>query len=190
MLLDTFNGDFDYWGLFHKVTFDGVNKLIIVNPGETTINVQIDIYSDWKEWVRLDSGIDNVLRVDNSPFLAALRTIGGDPTVVGEAAGDLYFLINGWQIQVNERVKFIGALFSDDFSTPFVLGPGGSVESTVSSLVTRIFPQLTQGDLDNIGAVSASAVWNSLLEDFLIQNSFGEYVQTKLLKKTTFIALK
>ena len=27
----------DYWELYHKVTFDGENKLIIINPGESDI---------------------------------------------------------------------------------------------------------------------------------------------------------
>ena len=43
----------DYWELYHKVTFDGENKLIIINPGETDINVKRDIYSSWKEWILL-----------------------------------------------------------------------------------------------------------------------------------------
>ena len=40
----------DYWTLYHKVTFDGENRLIIINDGELNINVKQDIYSDWKEW--------------------------------------------------------------------------------------------------------------------------------------------
>ena len=211
MLLNNFNGDYDYWSLYHKCTFDGINKIITVNPGVSAINVQIDIYSDWKEWVRLDpANVNPTQRVDNSRYEAALRTIGGDPTSGGDFAGDIYFLINGWQVQVNEQVRFTGALFSDDFSSPFIIAPGGGVESTVSSLVTRIIPTLTDQDFANIGSIVnaatgnisvsatatvpastiANAVWNSLLEDFLIQNSFGEYVQKKILKKTTFIALK
>jgi len=189
MLIDNFSGDFDYWLLNHKVTFDGENKLIIVNAGESAINVQRDIYSDWKEWLRMENAGDPTIRKDTAQFTQAIRTIGGDPTIVGEAAGDIYFLINGWQIVVNERVNFTGAIFSDDFPTPFIVNPGGGVESIVSSLVTRIIPTLTDQDLVNIGELTASAVWNALLEDFLIQNSFGEYVQAKLLKKTTFIAL-
>ncbi len=189
MLLNNFSGDFDYWLLNHKVTFDGVARTITVNPGVSSINLQIDIYSDWKEWLRMEIAGDPAIRGDTSRYTQALRTIGGDPTTVGEAAGDIYFLINNWQIVVNERVSFIGAVFSDNFSTPFIVNPGGGVESVVSSLVTRIIPTLTDQDLVNIGELTASAVWNALLEDFLLENSFGEYVQAKLLKKNTFIAL-
>ena len=39
------------WENPQKVTFDGINKHIIINPGETQIDVQVDLYSAWKEWV-------------------------------------------------------------------------------------------------------------------------------------------
>ena len=189
MLINNFSGDFDYWLLDHKVTFDGIARTITVNPGVSAINIQIDIYSDWKEWLRMETAGDLTIRKDTAQFTQALRAIGGDPTTGGEAAGDIYFLINNWQIILNERVTFTGAIFSDNFTTPFIVNPGGGVESIVSSLVTRIIPTLTDQDLVNIGELTASAVWNALLEDFLLENSFGEYVQAKLLKKTTFIAL-
>lgn len=44
-MLTTFFGFWDYWELRHKVTFDGVNKLIEVNPGVTSLDVQRDLYS-------------------------------------------------------------------------------------------------------------------------------------------------
>ena len=56
-----------------KVTFDGPNKLIIVNPGIVELDVQVDIYSDWKEWAATG---------DNLKYPPALRTIGGDPAKV------------------------------------------------------------------------------------------------------------
>ena len=98
----------DQWGLDHKVTFDGVNRLIIVAPDVTDIDIKVDIYSAWKEWS---------LIYDNSKFLPALRTIGGDPAPLGSGlfAGDLYFLLNGWQIEVNETGKTgTGIIFHDD----------------------------------------------------------------------------
>ena len=83
-------GFWDYWELHHKVTFDGVNKLILINEGETSIDIQRDIYSAWKEWVRQES---------NSRYLKALNVIGGESTVGDEKLDATYFLINGWRIK-------------------------------------------------------------------------------------------
>ena len=83
-------GFWDYWELHHKVTFDGVNKLILINDGETIIDVQEDIYSAWKEWVALE---------DNIKYLLPLNTVGGEPTTGVERLDVTYFLINGWRIK-------------------------------------------------------------------------------------------
>lgn len=55
-----------------KVDFDGINRYIILKDGFPSIDVQVDIYSDWKEWW---------LMGDNSKYPQALRTFGdGFPT--------------------------------------------------------------------------------------------------------------
>lgn len=78
----------EYWTNNDKVTFDGVNRLIILGSEVTSIDIKVDIYSAWKRWVLID---------DNSKYLPALRTIGGDPAPLGSGrfAGDIYFLLNG-----------------------------------------------------------------------------------------------
>jgi hypothetical protein len=75
----------DIWNLYQKVTFDGPNRLIIVNNGEEDINIEQDVYSDWKEW--------SALR-DHLKFYPALRTVGGHPTVAGDSLGATFFTIN------------------------------------------------------------------------------------------------
>lgn len=85
-----FYGWWEYWELRHKVTFDGINKLILINEGETDLDVQIDMYSDWKEWVRTQ---------DNLKYLPPFRTVGGEPTIAGQRLDVTYFLINGWKIK-------------------------------------------------------------------------------------------
>jgi hypothetical protein len=105
-------GHWDLWQLYQKVTFDGANRIIRVNPGVTELDIKSDIYSDWKEWVRASS--------DNAVWLPAIRTIGGDPTVEGQFAGDIYFLINGWKLYIDlTKVKVTGVLFSDDYETAY-----------------------------------------------------------------------
>jgi len=73
-----------------KVTFDGINKLILVNEGETTLDIQTDVYGGWKEWL---------LQRDNIKYEKAITTLGGDPITESTFIGDTYFLENGWRIQ-------------------------------------------------------------------------------------------
>lgn len=97
----------DYWQLYHKVTFDGVNKLILINEGVTSIDVQTDIYSDWKEWVKI---------YDNIKYEAALSTVGGEPTIEGQRLDVTYFLINGWKIKPfpgSYTLNLVGNIFTD-----------------------------------------------------------------------------
>lgn len=115
----------DNWLLYHKCIFDGENKLIYIAPGESIISVKTDLYSDWKEWVQVDQ---------NSKFQPALRTIGGDPLGETQYAGDMYFLINGWQVVIDHYTEVNGILYSDDFPSPYIIQPGGGVFATVSSL--------------------------------------------------------
>jgi len=106
--LTHFYGFYNLWQLYHKVTFDGVNKLIIVNPGVTTLNVKTDLYSDWKEWVRNE---------DYLKFLPPFNTVGGEPIVGGQSLDVTFFLINGWKIKPyygSYTLNVIGNLFDVD----------------------------------------------------------------------------
>jgi hypothetical protein len=119
----------EQWAVNHKVTFDGVNRKIIVSPYVDSIDVKANIYSDWKEWVRL---------YDNSKFLPAIRTIGGDPVGGGLFAGDIYFLINGWKVEVASNLTVNGILYDDSGGSPYIILPGGSVRATVSNLAYAV----------------------------------------------------
>ena len=100
MITPIFN-NWDLWQNYHKVTFDGENKVISVNPGVTELDIKTDVYSDWKEWV--------LSFTDNGVWIPAVRSTGGDPTIQGEFAGDIYFLINGWKLYVDlTKVKVTG----------------------------------------------------------------------------------
>ena len=133
MILTTNYNFWEFWapydpanGYFgeHKCIFDGAEKKIYINPEVTQLDVKADLYSDWKEWVMVR---------DNAKYLPAMRSIGGDPIGGGQYAGDLYFLINGWQIIIDHTVSMTGNLFSDDYDSPFVIVYGG-VTSKVSNL--------------------------------------------------------
>ena len=89
-------GEWTYWDTSGsnpgpmKVTFDGPNKLILINEGETSVDIQADVYSNWKQWS---------LQRDNTKFLQAISTLGGVPITESTFVGDTYFLENGWRIQ-------------------------------------------------------------------------------------------
>lgn len=127
MLLSLWTNFWDDWQLYHKVTFDGANRLIYVNPDVTEISVKEDIYSDWKEWFRVR---------DNGKFLPAIRTTGGDPIGGGEFTGDIYFLTNNWRIVIDHGFNVDGVIYSDNFPSPFIQLPGTNlVTNKVSALV-------------------------------------------------------
>lgn len=92
-----------------KVDFLGPTRQIAVKAGVTDIDIQVDVYSDWKEWVLED---------DNSKFLPALRTVGGDPLGAGEFIGRYFLLTNGWQLMPTsgtlDDVLLTGNIFHDD----------------------------------------------------------------------------
>jgi len=140
----------DLWVLFHKVTFDGINKLVIVNAGESGIDIEQNVYSDWKEWVK---------ERDHLKFDACMRTVGGDPTQGGDFLGSTFFTINSWQIEISDNVVFDGNIFSDDFATPFSTREGTKLaQSKFSNLVDKVSVNIndlitagiaTTGDIDN-----------------------------------------
>ncbi len=105
----------EYWNLYHKVIFDGKNKLILINKGVTEIDVQRDIYSAWKEWSLLEV---------NTKFHKAIDTVGGEPTVAGQFLDVTYFLINDWKLKPypgSYSLNILGNIFDIDggaISTP------------------------------------------------------------------------
>lgn len=120
----------EFWLLYHKCVFDGINKLIIITPSANAISVKEDIYSAWKEWSLVE---------DNGKFLPAIRTTGGDPIGAGSYTGDVYFLINGWRILVNHSCEIDGVIYSDDFPTPLLAADTAQiVTNKVSSLVSVV----------------------------------------------------
>ncbi len=118
-----------------KVTFDGENKLIIVNQDETVLDVRDDIYSAWKRWAA---------NADNAKYAAAMRSVGGDPLPGGRFLGSTFFLLNGWKIRPFEgdhTLNVQGNLYSEDGASPFARTIGDynvAISLTTSSLVEGI----------------------------------------------------
>lgn len=119
----------DYWELGHKVTFDPVLKLITVAPSVDRIDVQVDLYSDSKEWLRLRN---------NLAYRPPVRAVGGDyDPSTGSQLGTTYFLTNGWRILLDHGVTFVGNLKSDDYPSPFLAEPGVEIATTVVSTLVE-----------------------------------------------------
>lgn len=127
-----------------KVTFSGESKLIIVLSGVTEIDVQIDLYSAWKVWVT---------ESDNSKYLQAFRTFGGDPTIAGQNAPRYFFLTNGWRIFIdNGEIVNVGLnLYTDEGTTAYIVGLGSGVSDRNSDAVV-VNPQIAES-LDYFGVV-------------------------------------
>lgn len=162
-----------------KVTFDGPNKLIIINNGYDNIDAQVDIYSDWKEWV---------IQQDNSKYLPALRTVGGDPIGGGQSISGYYFLINGWRVRPYEGNHFLtvlGNLYVDEGGAPFVptLGTYQVVVSlqvspqSLTNTVTTTAASLTDQEKTQIAVESATKVWEQSTTS-PVSGSYGELVDS------------
>jgi len=155
----------DHWSFYHKVTFDGPNKLIRINEGVTSLDVKIDLYSDWKEW----SDNQNPDGIINAKYLPAMRAVGGDPLPGGRYLGSTYFLTNGWRIKPwsgNYRLTVTGNLYTEEGDSPYLAADGLLnnifVESTVSTLVETI----------GVGSSAevAAAVWGEDLSTYESQD--------------------
>lgn len=128
-----------------KVTFDGSVKTISINPGELNIDVETDLYSDWKEWV---------LENDNSKYPPAFRTFGGDPTLPGQTAPKYFFLINDWRVVVDgQNVNFSTNLYEDS-GEPIITLNGSVVTNQTSDSPTVD----TGTDLGALGFVNGRVV--------------------------------
>jgi len=96
-----------------KITFDWTNKTMTVVDWTETINVESELYSEWKRW-----SIDD----NNTKFEQAFRTFGWDETVPWQLAPKYFFLTNGWRIIVDDdNVVVASNLYTDEWNSPFIL---------------------------------------------------------------------
>jgi len=141
-------------------TFDGPNLRIILDPTETDIDVERDLYSEWKVFVLVG---------DNSKFPPAFRTIGGDPLNPSLDAGSYFFLQNqdGWRIRPGEAdntVQFTGNLAAEDVTLPLTVPTLGAFTVLLNGL-----QPITQGTENLLSGQQAIAV-NTTLTRKIVQN--------------------
>jgi hypothetical protein len=166
-------GFWDAWLDPIKVTFDGTNKLILINYGETVIDVQRDIYSAWKRWVE---------QIDNMKFPQALKVIGGDPIDATNVITPYYFLTNGWRIRPfegNHKLTITGIILTDDNQDPLV-----PTVADWNISVTRIVPVKAESIVMPVASSAptaeenAQAVWNAILAQFGTVGTAGAKLDT------------
>lgn len=106
-------------------TFDGVAKTITLTA-QTVMSVR-DVYSRWVDWV---------ITSDNTKFLPAFATLGGDAIDPGAGTSvPIYaFLTNGWRIRPQESSH---TLTVND-GILLVQGGGDPFLNTLGSFVVRI----------------------------------------------------
>jgi hypothetical protein len=101
--------------------FNGPSKLITLDTGVTSLNVQ----QLWSEWVRWHA------TSDNGKYLPAMRLLGGDAidAVAGTSVPFYVYLQNGWRVKPQEANHTLGVsggiLLVDGGGDPFVNTTGG-----------------------------------------------------------------
>ena len=162
-----------------KVVFDGANRIIKVNVGVTELDAQIDLYSNWKEWVKVR---------DHAKFSPAFTAVGGDPITATLALGTTYFLENGWRLKPwegNYVLTVDGNLFTrEEGANPVIPTTGVSVNFFRSNLVDLIQPTLegTQVDVSNTAITNiADGVWDEVIntKGTTARDQLGTKIATK-----------
>jgi len=189
MFTSNYYGFWQYWNLYHKVTFDGPNRLILVNYGELSLDVEQDIYSDWKEWWRLE---------DYAKYPQALSTIGGEPLGGGQFVGATFFLENGWRIRPWEgdhQLTIDGNIYTREAGespTIATVGRWNIATSFVrSALVFKVETSSgTSGSVSINSQEVADAVWKYATTGSLTAGEMGHYVTNRLLTYAQYLAAK
>jgi len=186
MFTSNYYGFWDYWNLYHKVTFDGPNRVIIVNDGESSVDIQTDIYSAWKEWTQLEK---------NLAFPVALSTIGGEPIGGGLFVGATFFLENGWRIRPFEAdgvITFTGNIYTrEEGDNPVTSTIGDWNIQTTFRVSALAYALETGGGGSSLTAGEvASAVWQYATSGSITPDTMGHHVFTQLATFAQVLATK
>jgi len=167
-----------------KVTFDGDNRLIIVNFGETTLDAKVDLYSDWKEWV---------LTSNNSKYPIAFIAVGGDTISSGAYLGTTYFLENGWRIRPYEgshQLTITGNVYTREEGGQPVIPTVGNYQVLINMARSNLIDAISTGGGSVDSNEVAEAVWQRSTTSNLDSSSFGNHVYRKLLTLAQYMSTK
>lgn len=138
-------------------TFDGDNLLVTLaapSGGVLDLDVQVDLYSDWKEWM--------LASFANMKYPPLFTTFGGDGVTVTIDAGAYYKFNNaaGWRIKPDESdhdVTMIGSLIALDATLPMFTPTTGGFTVLVNGVqpittVVAVGSGVLPADIDAIEA--------------------------------------
>ena len=176
-----------------KVAFDSITKTIFVAEGVTQLDVKVDLYSAWKEWIK--EAHDAVIPA-GQPI--AFSAVGGDAVTDNQNLGTTFFLENGWRIQPytsgqSYTLTITGNLYTrEPGETPFYFAEGASVSLVRSNIVdlitvSAVAVAITPEDVTAIANAAADQVWDEVLADHKTAGSTGRKLNDNL-KKTSYIA--
>ena len=126
------------------IVLDPTGKRIVLDSATYTAKA---LYVAWVDWF---------VQGDNSKYLPAFRTAGGDDLGSGLSIPPYYFLINGWRVrpmETNHTLTIEGNLFVEGGGDPVVATLG-----TYQVLVKSVVPVQAQGI--STSGTSAADIWN------------------------------
>lgn len=135
-----------------KVTFDGINKLINVNVGETELFFDTDVYFPFKNWI-----------IDNFNFYNAIQKIGGETVLANQIyASYAFILMNGWKIKPfnSQHILTIKSnVYSYDGSQIYI-----TTLNVIVNVETDVSGGLTLSQSNNLSQISTQVteVWKLL----------------------------
>lgn len=115
------------------VTFNGTDRLIeVTDISVFDLDVEYDIYSRWKDWVQASTVNAGYARAFNEASV-----FGGNPTVGVQFAPKYFFLTNFWRVYINNgNVVNVGLnLYSENYASPYIVGPGSGISDRNSDAV-------------------------------------------------------
>lgn len=133
-------------------SINGITKTITLTTGTTSVSVR-DLWSRWVDWF---------LTGDNSKFLPAFQTVGGDDIDATEGTKiPIYsFLENGWKIKPQEANHTLtindGILLVNGGGDPFL--------NTIGAYTVRINYQQPVQAISFSSGGGASNMWEQVIE--------------------------
>jgi hypothetical protein len=162
-------------------SYDGPSKVITLTTGTTTVSVR-DLWSRWVDWY---------LTGDNSKYLPALNTVGGntiDP-IAGTYIPIFAFLQSGWKLKPQEADHTLnigdGILLVDGGGDPFLDTSGDYTVRINYQQPVQAITVSTGGGTAPTAEQVAQAVWATAVEGSYTALQLQRLISAILAGKTT-----
>jgi hypothetical protein len=156
-------------------SINGITKTITLTTGTTTVSVR-DLWSRWVDWF---------LTGDNSKFLPAFKSVGGDDidALEGTKIPIYSFLENGWRIKPQES----NHILSINDGILLVNGGGDPFINTIGAYTVRInYQQPVQAISFSSGGGSAN-MWEQVIEGGYTAEQIMRMVASVMAGKSTIV---